>query len=315
MFSRSRPIASLLICLCLQVAVYGQGASIVHKKERLARIRNATVRILINGLPKGTGFVISKDGLIATAFHVVFHEYLSDDTQTISSSIEVEFNDGLKLPATVHKSCLLKDTTDKGTDDAFFGDYCILQVASTKLLDFLPLGTFADAYEGADIYISGYPLPTNKAIVNFGVLSTKSTISFTAIGNKMIPKIDGTKTEIAWLDITMNQGNSGGPVVLVGKEPKDDRVVGIISFKPNPSSQELQDLIDAFNRQQTGPSFSSLGGLPNFDSLINPVGSKRMSDEDLRKFANPVTSSLQTSSLGIGACVSVDYLKSRLPRQ
>jgi hypothetical protein len=167
------------------------------------------------------------------------------------------------------------------------------------------MGSFADAYEGADIYICGYPLGINKSLVHFGVLSTKATISFSASGNYFFPKLDGTKTEIAWLDITLNRGNSGGPVILMGKKPKDDRVIGIISVSIKPLPPDLIELIETLNRQkyQSSP----------IDSLLNPSrGSKGLSDEDMRKFINLVGQGLLNSSLGFGACVSIDNLKNRL---
>ena len=70
-------------------------------KERVKRIKRATVRILINGQPSGTGFVISGAGLIGTCFHVVQHVQAAPNGQTqitYAPSIEVEFKDGNKLP-------------------------------------------------------------------------------------------------------------------------------------------------------------------------------------------------------------------------
>ena len=40
-------------------------------KDRVAKIKESTVRILVDDRPMGTGFIVSKKGLVATCFHVV----------------------------------------------------------------------------------------------------------------------------------------------------------------------------------------------------------------------------------------------------
>jgi len=42
-------------------------------KERVKRIKRVTIRILTNGQPSGTGFVVSGAVLIGTCFHVIQH--------------------------------------------------------------------------------------------------------------------------------------------------------------------------------------------------------------------------------------------------
>ena len=100
-------------------------------------------------------------------------------------------------------------------------DYCILEVKSENLAA-LSLGTFADAYEGAHIYLCGFPLGIDQPVASVGMLSTKWTAS--GYLNQ------GSNREVAWLDITMNRGNSGGLIVLISKEPQDDKVIGASSF-------------------------------------------------------------------------------------
>jgi len=146
----------------------------VKVRQRLIQIKKATVRILINGQVSGTGFVVSEDGLVATCFHVVQHLQESPNGKTqisYASSIEVEFDDKKKLPAIVHKSC-----QNQGFLEALSKDYCILEVKAKNLVP-LSLGIFADAYEGADIYLCGFPLGINQAVVSVGMLSTKWTTS------------------------------------------------------------------------------------------------------------------------------------------
>ena len=249
-------------------------------KERVKRIKRATVRILTNGQPSGTGFVISSAGLIATCFHVVQHIQAAANGQTqitYSPSIEVEFNDGNKLPGTVHVSC-----QNQGFLEALSKDYCILEIKSKGLVA-LPLGTFADIYEGADVYLCGFPLGINQPVVSVGMLSTKWVSS----GHLN----QGSNREVAWLDITMNRGNSGGPIVLMGKDLEGDKVIGIASFGLNPFADPADKLIDIV---QTFPGNAVLIGV------------------DFKGFATLIGAALSSNSLGVSGCVSIDYLKSKL---
>ena len=249
-------------------------------KQRLTQIKGSTVRILTGGQALGTGFIISRDGLIATCFHVVQHIQAAPNGQTqinYAPSIEIEFNDGNKLPATVHKSC-----QNQGFIEALSKDYCILEVKTKNTVP-LPLGTFADTYEGANIYLCGFPLGINQPVVSIGMFSTKWTT--TGYLNQ------GSTREVPWLDITMNKGNSGGPIVLIGKEPEDDKVIGIASFGLNPFAHSAEELIQVV---QTFPGNVALMGV------------------DFKKFATLIGEALASNSLGVSGCVAIDYLKSKL---
>jgi serine protease Do len=249
-------------------------------KERAERIKRATVRILADGQPSGTGFVVSGTGLIGTCFHVVQHVQAAPNGQTqitYSPSIEVEFSDGNKLPGTVHVSC-----QNQGFLEALSKDYCILEVGAKDLIA-LPLGTFADAYEGAEVYLCGFPLGINQPVVSVGMLSTKWTTA--GYLNQ------GGNREVAWLDITMNRGNSGGPIVLVGEEPEGDKVIGIASFGLNPFADPAEKFVEIV---QAFPGSATLMGV------------------DFKRFATLIGAALSSNSLGVSGCVSIDCLASKL---
>jgi serine protease Do len=249
-------------------------------KQRLAQIKKATVRILVNGQPSGSGFIISRDGLVATCFHVVQHllPVSNEQTQiTYAASIEVEFSDGNKLPATVSGLC-----QNQGFLEALSKDYCVLEVKSKDLIP-LPLGTFSDACEGDNIYLCGFPFGINQAVASVGMLSTRWITS--GYLNQ------GSNREVAWLDITMNRGNSGGPIVLIGSEPQEDKVIGIASFGLNPFANSAEELIRVV---QTFPGNVGIMGV------------------DFKKFAVLIGTALASNSLGVGGCISIDYLKIKL---
>ena len=181
------------------------------------------------------------------------------------------------MPGTVHESC-----QSQGFLEALSKDYCILEVECKDLIP-LPLGRFTDAYEGADVYLCGFPLGINQPVVSVGMLSTKWITS--GYLNQ------GGSREVAWLDITMNRGNSGGPIVLMGEEPEGDKVIGIASFGLNPFADPAEQLIEIV---RTFPGSAVLMGV------------------DFKRFATLIGAALSSNSLGVSGCVSIDYLKSKL---
>ena len=73
-------------------------------KDRIKRIKQSIVRVLVDGQPAGSGFVVWKNGLIATCFHVVQKNEPAANNQTritYATGIQVEFSNGTRLPGTV----------------------------------------------------------------------------------------------------------------------------------------------------------------------------------------------------------------------
>ena len=250
-----------------------------HMSDRIKQIKKSTVRILVNGKPLGSGFVISENGLIATCFHLVQNIQKVDTNIIINyaKSIEVELYNGKKLSAVVHESCL-----KEGLFEAIAKDYCILKVKSNDLTP-LPIGSFVDAHEGSNIYTCGFPLGINQPVVSVGILSTKWEIQAYLV--------QGNEREVAWLDITVNSGNSGGPIVLMAKDPKGDRVIGIAAFNLNPFAEPSSQLAQYVRR---------------FPGTVVIMG------VDFKKFSTLIAEALISNSLGVGGCISIDYLKKNL---
>lgn len=241
-------------------------------------IKKATVRVFIDDRPSGSGFIISTNGLIATCFHVVQKLSPTSDgnTQvTYSSSIVVEFEDGQRLPANIHHSC-----QNENLVRSISKDFCILQVDAQNLVP-LELGEFNDIEEGANIYLCGFPLGIDQPVVSVGILTTKW--SSPGYLNQ------GTNRDVAWLDITMNSGNSGGPIMLMGDNPESDKVIGIATFGLNPFAKSSKELVKLV---QTFPGNAVIMGV------------------DFRKFATLIGTALASNSTGVNGCVSIEYLNS-----
>jgi serine protease Do len=283
-----------IIILCLSIAVNCTKPPLsdlpsnpLDKEERSAKIRKSTVRIYVDGKPKGTGFVLAENGLIATAFHVVAKIASTPHKQphiTYASSIKVQFDDGERLPAIVHKSCI-----GKGLHGSILSDYAILEIKTTKKLHPLRLGTFNDIYEGAHVYLSGHPLVSDRPWISFGIVSAKWKDPVVSYYGQLFRE-KRNNTEIALLDIPMNRGDSGGPIILIGDTPEEDRVVGIASFIMTPLDQELKALVNAINNYTEG-RYDEVCTIELFQLLRKELGCK---------------------SLFISGCISIDPLKLRL---
>lgn len=259
----------------------------LHEQERLAKISKSTVRIYIDGKPKGTGFIISENGLIATTFHVIAKTISTPYGQThitYASSIEVQLDDGEILPAIVHASCI-----GKGLHGSIVRDYCILEISTAKRLVPAPLGDFKDITEGTHVYVSGYPLVSERPRISFGVIAIKWNDPVVSYYSQSLPE-KRNNMGIALLDIAMNRGESGSPIVLMGDSPEEDRVIGIASFVSTPLDQELKALVDAI-KIYTKERSDVICTIELFQLLSKESGHK---------------------SLFITGCLSIDSLKKRL---
>ena len=249
-------------------------------KDRVPNIRESTVRIFVKGQPVGSGFIVHKDGLIVTCFHVVQQLNQGAGNQvhiTFAQDIEVELLDGTRKAAQVMTSC-----QNTGFLEALSKDYAILNINTSGLLA-VKIGSFTDVVDGCDIYLSGYPFGIDQSIVASGLLSTKW---ITAGYFKQ-----GSNRNVAWPDITMNSGNSGGPVLLRGNTYNDDVVIGIATFGLNPFAAPVEEVVSVV---ASFPGNAVLAGL------------------DIKKFSVLVGQALKSNSLGVGGCVSIEYVKTLL---
>ncbi len=143
----------------------------------------------------GSGFIISKDGLIVTNHHVI------DDT----TEINVNLHDGSKYKAKVVG-------IDKKTDIA------LLKINPNKELKFANFGDSASARIGEWVIVIGNPYGLGGS-VSVGIVSARGR----DINN-------GQSDEYIQTDAAINKGNSGGPMFNVKGE-----VIGISTAIFSPS--------------------------------------------------------------------------------
>lgn len=260
------------------------------KQERIDRIKRSTVRIYVNGKPSGSGFIINANGLVATSFHVVGKTEPASRKRsfiTYASPIEVQLHNGEKVPAIPHKAFI-----GDGIYEAVLKDYCVLEIRTPRQLVPLRLGNFSDAREGSTVYLCGYSLTREQPEISFGVVKTRwKDVVLAYQGSSSFRK--RSIIDIAWLDIPMTKGNSGGPIVLPGKRPEDDRVIGIASFITTPLDQDLKALVKTLKDNAPSSRASPVCSIELFCAMKEAMG---------------------YDSLFIKGCISIDSLRNRLQK-
>lgn len=151
----------------------------------------------LNG--KGSGFIISGEGLVVTNCHVALN----------TDAINVTLSDGRILPAKVY-------AYDEATD------LCILKLPSPGPDDqpypYLKLGDSSKLRVGEWVIAMGSPLFLDNS-VTVGVVSTLNRSS-NLLG------LSNLKTGLIQTDASINPGNSGGPLINL-----DGEVIGINTLK------------------------------------------------------------------------------------
>ena len=142
---------------------------------------------------RGSGFIVSKEGLILTNNHVV------DGVDKITVSIMLSDGSKKTYPATI-----------KGNDPAY--DLAVLKIEADEKLPVLELGN-SDALEVGEFVVAiGNPYGFEQS-VTAGVISAK---------NRSIHAQDVNFDDFLQTDAAINPGNSGGPLLNM-----EGKVIGI----------------------------------------------------------------------------------------
>jgi len=146
-------------------------------------------------LDEGSGFVVSRAGLVLTAAHVITSTAGTPGLATPASAVYVQFGDGDRVKARV-----------VGWD--LYDDVGVLRVnPSTHELVPVPLGSSANVAVGDPVAAIGSPFG-NQASLSVGVVSARRTIPSLTTEYDLFDAIQ--------TDAPINQGNSGGPLLDAG---------------------------------------------------------------------------------------------------
>jgi S1-C subfamily serine protease len=234
---------------CILLVIYanlafGQNAPL-SQRESCARFSDSVVSIDAGGQSQGSGFIVSADGLILTANHVIRDEA----TGGFYSFIAVSFSDGRIEPATPITPLSL---------DNIGQDYALLKINTTKKLPFLMLGSTDEVETGSEATIIGFPFSAIAA--NQTHISTRFCLSasFAASESITVPEtgklskrqahglqsstpINKTvKVDIVYFQGPSIKGISGSPII----SRETGHVVGIVSTRLTgigPSLMELKN--------------------------------------------------------------------------
>ncbi len=149
---------------------------------------------------KGTGFIVTEDGYILTANHVV--KEAEDKIQVrIAKDNRFESYEARLISSNNTADVALLKIDGKGFPYVSFGDYSKFK-------------------EGMGIGFIGFPLNMNLPITNNGIISGKGKFQY----EKALNPVD-----IYTINAFVNKGNSGGPVFSADT----GEVIGIINARPS----------------------------------------------------------------------------------
>lgn len=164
---------------------------------------------------RGTGFIISKDGIFATNAHV-YLEVAENEKQFLGFNLISKTNEKGLASYSRYQIELLK--LDKENDLALFK---IKSNERTSFETIKGLGNLETINEGDEMLILGYPLATEMLIMGFGITSTASQCIISAIKRK---GQDGS-LHFFLIDTHVNLGASGSPIF----SKNTGEVIGIVS--------------------------------------------------------------------------------------
>lgn len=284
-------IAICLLTMAVIQASFSQTTNLGY--DRVQKLKKSIVNIYVDGIQAGTGFFISDKARVATCWHVVGTALYQDPAMSKNGfylkKIEIELNDKTRYEYVIHKYYL-----NKGNDDAKIFDYCLLEPIKKKPekedYSYFLIGSFTEIDEGDVIYSAGYPLNVKQLIITTGILSSKWDEEVTLFSNPNIP-IASRLRNVAWLDLNMNKGNSGSPIIKLGSSLDEDKIIGIQSFNLNPLEGIAQELIK------------------KVDSLANQ---SPILGIDLLLLQQRLGEVMSLTSFGVAGCISIDYFKTTL---
>jgi len=152
---------------------------------------------------KGSGFLVSKDGKIITANHVI---------EPITGDINVILRSGKEYKAK-------RISNNKATDIA------VIKISGNNF-PFLELLNPKNIDVGNDVVFIGYPLKLYFPLVSNSIVSAK----------ELIPLNKRVSINMVVINEFVNPGNSGGPVIHV----ESGKAIGVVNARMKIDTSEIQ---------------------------------------------------------------------------
>lgn len=227
----------------------------------------------------GTGFIL--DGYLVTNNHVIqtpkdIHfllRFYDSDPLNLSSGILFKNSDFMSF---------LKTGSE---EDAY--DFAVFEIPklSERNLNHLKIGDPSKMRRGDDILFLGYPLEHNNLVAHRGMISS-------------FYKSGASETEMIQIDGSVNQSNSGGPLL----DPSTGDVIGIISRKATGLSKMFEELNRVFDKNikvmEGAKASISIDGLDPVKALTAGQNQMKALCKEIQRSAN----------VGIGYAISIKHL-------
>jgi len=224
-------------------------AAPLSQREICAQSSPAVVQVDGGGEMNGSGFIVSPDGYILTANHVI-----RDHEGKYYSTILITMIDGSSEFATPAAPISV---------EVIGKDYALLKIETKKPLPFLTLGSNDDVVIGGDAAIIGFPFsaifPQKTQITRefcltgtFAAQSSEQVIVPTrSLKNPALPIVQhNVQVDIIYFQGPSVKGVSGSPIL----SRDTGKVVGIVSQKMSGLGDSLESLMDE--------TAKGLGGVP-----------------------------------------------------
>jgi hypothetical protein len=238
----------VLVCVVLCPFAAAKGLT---SKAIFAKYESAVVKVICPpnaalNFPgdMGTGFIVSSDGTVFTAGHVV--EITEQGRVSPCQNLRVVLSDGRPLAAELLQS-LSQETVEH--------DYAILKTGES-VKHFIPLGSWTNVVEGDDLTIIGYPLNAPTPFLLKGSVAGRAAMPNPVTGNAV---------NAIYFQSPANVGLSGSPII----SNKDGKVVGIVSSKLVGLSPGLATLLRKISTPQRAViSISGVNFVPTVRDLL-----------------------------------------------
>lgn len=251
------------------------GGKHLNPQTIISRSKNAVVMVL-TASGNGTGFLVSPDGLVVTANHVVTSQSL------VGNQILINYNANLRI-VLPDERVLEAEPAVPGPppNDWIAHDIALLRVRE-KNLSYLEMASWSDVEVGDDITAIGYAFTPGM----FTYLTSKVS------GREAIPNPTGIQVVVNAIlfGAPINRGLSGAPLI----SNRSGKVVGIVSSRLTGVPMDLIALRDkiAKSAKENGPEAPT-----------------NVRDKAMLEVINVLDQSLVS---GMGGAVAIDYARDAL---
>lgn len=222
----------------------------------------------------GSGFLYK--GNLITNSHVFHPEGINFPSDTI---LIIIFGDNEKIKMT------LKDLVLKVGSDEENADFAIYELSGLENKFNFRLGNLDGVSEGDEVLILGFPFDAEYLTTHHGRISSL----FEDSGIKKIQ-----------IDASVNQGNSGGPLLHLATE----KVVGIVTRKQSGLTKDFDNLLQSFSTNITLLKQAQQNGSIGMMG-INPIQFFEVSQTQMQLISRNIKRSANT---GIGYAFSCEQL-------